>query len=224
MNNIVLVVAAHTDDEALGCGGTIARHVAEGDQVHAVFLADGVTSRIGSTSQDMDRRMAAANAAHKILGLRSVHCFSLPDNRLDSIPILDVVQKLEEVVRTITPNIVYTHHYGDLNVDHRVAHAAVLTACRPTPECTVKEIYAFEILSSTEWGGDEKKFMPQLYIDIEPYMETKMKAIGAYECELRDAPHSRSQENVKVLAIHRGFTSGVHYAEAFSIVRVIKKS
>lgn len=150
MNETILIVAAHTDDEALGCGGTIARHVADGDMAHAVFMADGVSSRPGAARDNLERRMAAAKQAHEILGLRRVEYLGLPDNRMDSLPLLDVVQALEAVVQAIAPQVIYTHHHGDLNIDHRSTHQAVMTACRPLSGSTIREIYSFEVLSSTE--------------------------------------------------------------------------
>ena len=145
MSKSVLVVAAHTDDEALGCGGTIAKHVAQGDAVYAVFLADGVTSRSNASEQELDERNSAAKQAHKTLGIKQSFMLGFPDNRMDVLPLLDIVQELERVVLELRPEVVYTHHLGDLNVDHRVTHNATLTACRPLPGSSVREIYSFEV-------------------------------------------------------------------------------
>lgn len=223
MSKTVLVVAAHADDEVLGCGGTVIRHVANGDVVHAVFLADGVTSRRDTDAENIRRRTEAAAVAHGLLGLRSARYLDFPDNRLDSLPLLDIVQKLEEAVQTLLPDTIYTHHYGDLNVDHRIAHDAVMTACRPVPGNTVKEILAFEIVSSTEWGrtGD-KPFVPQLYVDITDFLEVKIKALEAYRLEMRMPPHSRSVEHMRTLAAHRGNSVGVGAAEAFMVTRILR--
>lgn len=222
MSKTVLVVAAHTDDEALGCGGTIARHVAQGDSVYAVFLADGVTSRSGASAVEVEERHAAASKAHQILGIKQSYTFGFPDNRMDSIPLLDIVQKLENVLSEVRPQVVYTHHVGDLNVDHCVTHQAVLTACRPVPGSRVKEIYAFEVLSATEWNTPGvAPFIPNVFVGISEHLETKMKALAAYEIEMRQAPHSRSIENVRKLAEFRGNTVGLKSAEGFSLVRAL---
>lgn len=219
----ILVVAAHTDDEALGCGGTIAKHVADGDIVHAVFMADGVTSRSAVTQADLQCRLAAAEVAHAILGIREIHYLGLPDNRLDSLPLLDVVQPLEAILREVVPEVVYTHHHGDLNVDHRITHQAVMTACRPIPGSSVKEIYAFEVMSSTEWNTSmPAPFVPNYFVDISEFLETKLKALEAYRLEMREAPHSRSVEHLDHLAQHRGNSVGVDAAEGFVVVRAIR--
>lgn len=222
-NKTVLVVAAHSDDEALGCGGTLARHVAEGDSVHAIFLADGVSSRPKTGKKDLAVRMKAAQLAHKILGLQSIQYLGLPDNQLDSLPLLDIVQPLEKLIQLIAPQIIYTHHIGDLNIDHRITHQAVLTACRPLPDSLLKEIYAFEVVSSTEWNSSgQSPFLPTVFVDISNYLDCKMKALKAYGLEMRNAPHARSLENIQALAVHRGHSVGVSAAEAFMPIRILR--
>lgn len=222
MTNCVLVVAAHTDDEALGCGGTIARHVAEGDTVYAVFMADGVSSRAGSDQSDLTRRMQTAENARVILGIKENFYLGLPDNRMDSIPLIDVVQQLVRIIDKLKPSIVYTHHHGDLNVDHRITHRAVMTACRPQPGCSVCAIYAFEVMSSTEWATPTAEpFLPNYFVDISGYLNIKREAINAYDFEMRKAPHSRSMSHLTSLATHRGLTVGVLAAEAFVSIRVV---
>jgi LmbE family N-acetylglucosaminyl deacetylase len=218
----ILVVAAHADDEALGCGGTIAKHVAQGDTVYAVFLADGVTSRPGSNKCQQAARDSAAQRAHKILGIKKSFMLGFPDNRMDSVPLLDIVQKLEWVVSEVQPQVVYTHHCCDLNIDHQITHQAVLTACRPVPGSPIKEIYSFEILSSTEWNTSARIFFyPNLFVDISQHLEVKMKALAAYELEMRDPPHPRSVVNARRLAELRGSCVGVTAAEAMMVVRVV---
>jgi len=220
MSRTVLVVAAHTDDEALGCGGTIAKHVAQGDNVYAVFLADGVTSRPDASEQELSKRNAAATSAHKILGIKQSFMLGFPDNRMDTVPLLDIVQELERVVDDVQPQIVYTHHYGDLNIDHRTTHQAALTACRPVPGSSVREIYAFEVLSATEWNTPGvNSFSPNVFVDISDYIRTKMESLAAYKLEMRQEPHSRSLANVRRVAEFRGSSVGVEAAEAFCLVR-----
>lgn len=223
MSKTVLIVAAHTDDEVLGCGGTIARHVAEGDTVYAVFMADGVSSRTQADREDLANRNAAAEQAREILGIQENIYLGLPDNRLDSLPLIEVVQRLEPIIRKLQPDIIYTHHHGDLNVDHRITHQAVLTACRPMPGNSVQAIYAFEVMSSTEWASPfDEPFVPNHYVDISTQINTKMDALRAYQLEMRDAPHSRSLEHLVQLAHHRGHTVGLMAAEAFVSVRTIR--
>ncbi len=222
MTKKILVVAAHTDDEALGCGGTIAKHVAAGDIVYALFMTDGVASR-ATPEGEAERRGEAAAAAARILGLRESVQLAFPDNRMDSVALLDIVQAVEEVVRKLQPEIIYTHHAGDLNVDHRVTHEAVMTVCRPLPGSSVKEIYAFEVLSSTEWASPaQKPFLPNVYVDISAFVEVKRRALEAYADEMRAAPHSRNPAHVKSLGEHRGNTVGTTAAEAFEAIRIIK--
>jgi LmbE family N-acetylglucosaminyl deacetylase len=222
MSKIVLVVAAHADDEVLGCGGTIARHVAEGDVVHVVFMADGVGSRAGLESVEFQRRNDARDAAMGILGVMHWYALDFSDNRMDSVPLLEVVRAFEPIVQHVQPTRVYTHHHGDLNVDHRVTHQAVMTSCRPIPGNSVREIYAFEVMSSTEWATPSAEpFLPTLHIDISKYLELKIQALNAYVDEMRTAPHSRSIKHIEFLAKHRGFNVGLDAAEAFMVIRQI---
>ncbi len=222
MNKTVLVIAAHADDEALGCGGTIAKHVAQGDPVYAVFMADGVTSRSGSTEREQSARDEAAKQAQDILGIKKSFMLGFPDNRMDGIPLLDIVQKLEQVLDEVQPQVVYTHHYGDLNIDHRITHQATLTACRPVPGTSVQEIYAFEVLSATEWNTPGFcTFTPNVFVDITEHLETKVKALVCYRLELRDEPHTRSLDNVIRLAEIRGNFVGVGAAEAMMVIRCL---
>lgn len=223
MNKTVLVIAAHADDEALGCGGAIAKHTAAGDTVDVVFVADGVTARAGVGDDEILQRQQATENARKILGINSTVFLGLPDNRLDSLALLDIVQPIESIVGKLSPEIIYTHHCGDLNIDHRLVHQAVMTACRPLPGCPVREILAFEVMSSTEWSGAGLlPFTPNLFIDISQHLETKILALEAYALEMRTFPHSRSIEHLRCLARHRGNSMGVTAAEAFMAMRVIR--
>jgi LmbE family N-acetylglucosaminyl deacetylase len=222
MKNI-LIVAAHTDDEALGCGGTIARHVAEGDNVYAVFMADGVTSRGEGEQKKLAERESASEHARQILGTRENFYLGLPDNRLDSLPLIEVIRRLEPIIGMLQSDTIYTHHNGDLNVDHRITHQAVMTACRPMPGSTVREIYAFEVMSSTEWATPTAEpFLANHFVDITNYLDTKLRALQAYKVEMRDAPHSRSVDHLDHLARHRGHTVGLAAAEAFVTVRTLR--
>jgi LmbE family N-acetylglucosaminyl deacetylase len=223
MSKTVLVVAAHADDEALGCGGTMARHAAAGDRVHVVFVADGVTSRVDAGDGELALRQQASARACTILGVTSSTFLGLPDNQLDSIPLLDIVQPLEGICAKLAPEVVYTHHYGDLNVDHRVTHQAVMTTCRPLPGATVKEILTFEVISSTEWGSvGLAPFLPNLFVDIGEQLDIKLRALKAYGLEMRNPPHSRNLMHAQCLAQHHGYCLGVDAAEAFMVMRAIR--
>lgn len=222
MSKTILIVAAHADDEAIGCGGTIARHVAEGDEVHLLFMTDGVGSR-DVLADEVTERLSAAQQAAQILNVSSVTNLSFPDNSIDSVPLLDIVKEAEVIISKISPEIIYTHHIGDLNIDHQIAHKVVMTACRPQPGFCVSSIYAFEVLSSTEWQTPGlMPFIPNVFENITDYLSIKMQAVTAYDEEMREVPHSRSLKHIELLAQHRGHSVGVHAAEAFMLIREIK--
>lgn len=223
---VVLAVAAHPDDEILGCGGTLARHAAEGDTVHILIVAEGATSRDArrdphGREPELAALKAAASCAADAIGAEEPRMLGLPDNRLDGLPLLDVVKPIEAIVEAVKPAIVYTHHAGDLNVDHRIVHQAVVTACRPLPDSPVRAIYAFETVSSTEWQSGGDPFRPRRWVDIEPYLERKLLALDAYAAEMRPFPHARSREAVEALARIRGAAAGLKAAECFMVVREV---
>jgi len=225
--SVILVVAAHPDDEILGVGATIAKRVAQGDIAYALILGEGQSSR-------WDTRECADNAiindlhkntwqAAKKIGYTDVYFENLPDNRFDSVDLLDVIKKVEKYIQDVKPDVVYTHHAGDLNVDHRITFEAVITATRPIGEYSVKEIYAFETVSSTEWnfGQKEQGFHPNFFSDIEQYLEIKCEAMKEYKTELCEFPHPRSLEMLQVTAKKWGSTVGKREVEAFEIIRIV---
>lgn len=225
MNNSIAVIAAHPDDEVLGCGGTIAKFASEGSAVHVLVLADGESSRDDSAENAqpdriMDRKDMAVRAG-EILGVASIELLDLPDNRLDSLALLDVVKSIEKFIDTCHPSTILTHYSGDVNIDHRVVHDAVITACRPQPGFPVKELLFFEVPSSTEWRppASAQMFNPNWFVDISNEIDLKIKALEAYLGELRTFPHPRSTEAVQALAKWRGATVGVRAAEAFILGR-----
>ena len=224
----ILVVAAHPDDEVLGCGGTIAKHSANGDEVHILLIAEGITGR--DVVRDARKRRGelsllrkSAHQAKEILGASSLTIENFPDNRLDSIDRIEIVKKIENSLRVIEPEIVYSHHAGDLNIDHRVVHDAVAVACRPSPGAPIEAVLFFEIPSSTEWqlNGNSHCFCPNWFIDIDQTIESKLKAMECYRSELRPWPHPRSLEAIRRLASWRGATIGAESAEAFMLGRRI---
>lgn len=224
MAQSILILAAHPDDEVLGCGGTIAKLADEGAIVHVAFLADGVFSRGGEqTVQQLElaSRRAAAQKACEILGVKSVSFGDFPDNRMDTIPLLDITQAVETFIAKHQPEMVFTHHAGDVNIDHRRLHEAVVTACRPQQGHPVKTLLCFEVPSSTEWQlpGSAPAFKPNWFVDISATLMRKLTALEAYAEELRAWPHPRSLQGVEHLAHWRGATVGVDAAEAFVLGR-----
>ncbi len=223
----VLVIAAHPDDEVLGCGGTIARLSRE-REVRIVILGEGVSSRYGRREQvaeaELERLKQDASAAAAALGAKSVEFGGLPDNRFDELPLLEVVKRIEALLDELAPETIFTHHPGDLNVDHVVTFRAVLTATRPTGTRVVRDLYAFEVLSSTEWAFQriEPPFRPSVFIDISDFIETKVRAMETYASEARPAPHPRAPESLRALARARGFAAGCEYAEAFELIRSLR--
>lgn len=222
----VLIVAAHPDDEILGCGGTAARLVKEGCEVHTLILGEGVTSR--DAKRDRAKRekeikalKKQAREANKKVGISKVVLGDLPDNRFDTVPMLDIVKTVEGVKREFRPDVVYTHFWGDLNVDHRITYNAVLTACRPIKGETVKEIYSFEVPSSTDWNHPDE-FQPDTFVDITGTLDAKIKALKCYGTEIKDFPHPRSVEALRSSAKKRGSSAGIASAEAFKAVRVVR--
>jgi LmbE family N-acetylglucosaminyl deacetylase len=224
----VLVIAAHPDDEVLGCGGTAARLVQEGHEIHFAILGEGITSRHAQRS-DADAVQLAklhrrAEAAASRVGVKSVILDKLPDNRLDTVPLLEIVKIVEGLIDRIRPEAIYTHHGGDLNVDHGIIHRAVLTATRPVSGQLVREIYSFEIPSSTEWAFQrlEPCFRPNVFVDVTRTLEAKIAAMGCYESEARKFPHPRSPEALRAIAMRWGSVCGCGAAEAFELVRSVR--
>jgi LmbE family N-acetylglucosaminyl deacetylase len=219
----VLVVVAHPDDDVLGAGGTMARHARAGSKVHILFLADGVSAR-GGDKLAAERRAKAARNAAACLGALEPAFLGLPDNRLDSLDLLDITQAIEGIISKVGPSIVYTHHAGDLNIDHAICHRAVVTACRPLPGSKLRAIYAMEVPSSTEWAEptESNAFQPARFVDISAVQDLKRRALEAYAEEMRPYPHPRSFEAVEALGKWRGASAGLHIAEAFMVLREIE--
>ena len=159
--------------------------------------------------------------ANRILSVNEVKFGNFPDNRFDSVPLLDIVKVIEKVKNELKPDIVFTHYKNDLNIDHQITYKAVLTATRPMKGECVKEIYSFEVLSSTEWNYP-LSFSPDVFFDISDHMEYKKMAMQIYKSELNDYPHPRSLEGIEISAKNWGLKVGYKYAEAFKTVRVLK--
>ncbi|MDG4717678.1 MULTISPECIES: PIG-L deacetylase family protein [Thalassospira] len=212
----VLVVAAHPDDDILGCGGTIARHCDNGDEVQVVFMTDGVSARGIDRKAVADRWKACENAL-SVLGVGLYHRLSFPDNEMDSVSLLSIVKKIENIASDVAPDIVYSHFMGDLNIDHMLTARAVFTTFRPQPGSSVRTLLSFEVPSSTGWLKND--FCPNYYVDISDQIERKVSALLSYNMELRDEPHARSLSAIKNLAKYRGSSVGKKFAEAFMLER-----
>jgi len=218
----ILVIAAHADDEALGCGGTLAKHASNGDRIRLLFMTDGEGAR-GNNVADAPRRKSACEAAAEIMGAEPPVFFDFADNAMDSVPRIEVVRAIEAELKQFTPEIVYTHHAHDLNIDHSITHEAAMTALRPQPHAPRPTILAFEVMSSTEWRAPSvaSAFIPNWHVDISAFLETKKAALSAYRDEMRPWPHSRSIAALEHLARWRGSCMGMEAAEAFSLIRKI---
>ncbi len=222
MNNKILVVAAHPDDEVLGCGGALLKHKNNKDKIDIIILSDGESSRSEKHLKlKIEIRKQNAVKVSKMIGCRNLFFYDYPDNQMDKVPLLDIVKVIESKINSLKPNIIYTHFPNDLNIDHQIASKAVITASRPITKNNVEQIIFFETPSSTEWSNS--KFRPNLFINIEKNIEKKMKLLKIYKDEMRNAPHPRSLKNIKNLAMVRGSQSGFHFAEAFEIYRKILK-
>ncbi len=217
----VLVISAHPDDETLGVGGTITRHVRDGDDVTVMIVTDGVTARHDVTGPQRD----AVRKACAVLGVEDVRLAGLPDQRLDGGPLLEVIKPIHELVKELEPEVVYTHHRGDANQDHRTIFAATMVAVSPIVGNPVRRVYCYEVSSSTEWAPPmpEWSFQPNHFVDISQTLETKLEAFEAYrethQTEVKRYPHPRSPEAVRVYAQQRGISVGMESAEAFMLIR-----
>jgi LmbE family N-acetylglucosaminyl deacetylase len=220
----ILVIAAHPDDEVLGCGGTIARLADEGHEVQILILGEGATSRDDGSATEVEQLRADARRAAQILGAVNVRFASLPDNRFDSVALLDVIKQIEAVIEEFQPEVVYTQHGGDLNVDHQITFRAVMTAVRPMQGSCVRALFAYEVASSTEWAFQkfEPVFRPSRFVDITATLEKKIEAMAAYEAESRPAPHPRAPEVLRAMAVVRGSAAGLKAAEAFEVIWQIR--
>ncbi len=220
----VLVVAAHPDDEVLGCGGTIARLSGEGVAVHVAILGEGLTSRGDAGTASLRTLRQHARQAASMLGVRDVDFGGFPDNQFDSCDLLSIVKHVENLIERIRPATIFTHHASDMNIDHSLTHRSVLTATRPLPGNPIPRVYAFEVPSSTEWsfcrGGGT--FAPNSFVEIDGFLQVKLRAMECYLTETREAPHPRSAQVLEAISRRWGSVCGVTYAEAFELVRELR--
>lgn len=224
----VLIIAAHPDDEVLGCGGTIKKLSLEGHEIHVAILGEGITSRYAQRNQAdqsvIKKLKARSRKVAQLLGASDMSTYNLPDNRFDTVALLDIVKMIEKILERTSPQVIFTQHGGDLNVDHRRVYTATLTATRPTAGAPVKTVYSYEVPSSTEWAFQkfEPVFKPNVFVDITNTLEIKLKAMQMYESEMREFPHPRSSEALRTTARRWGSVVGLEAAEAFELVWEIR--
>lgn len=224
----ILIVMAHPDDEILGCGGIISKMTREGEEAYSFILGEGITSRYDQRDEadkkEMEQLHQRTINAAKVVGISRTFWQDLPDNMFDTVPLLKIVKSVESKIQELQPEIIFTHHSGDLNVDHAIVSRAVLTATRPVKHSPVKDIYACEIPSSTDWSFQtlEPVWRPNVFFDISQTLETKLLALKEYETEMRPQPHPRSYQNVSIIAQRWGSLIGTPAAEAFQLIRAIR--
>jgi len=217
----VLVIAPHSDDEVLGCGGTIVKHVSRGDEVYLCIVTK--TYPPEWPEDEIKRRKEEVLRVNEILSIIKTHFLDLPTAKLDTIPQKELGDSITRIVDELKPDVVYIPHRGDVNKDHRLIFDAAVVATRPKPDSTIRKLLSYETLSETEWTAPfvENVFIPNLYVDISETLEIKLKAMSQYKLELREFPHPRSLEAISALAQIRGASIGVRAAEAFMVVREI---
>lgn len=229
-NKRILLVVAHPDDELLGCGATMYRliHV-HNCTIKVVILGEGITSRseqrdVEKWKKELELHRANIKKAQSSIGYQDISIHDFPDNRFDSVALLDIVKIIEKEKAAFSPEVIFTHHGGDVNIDHQRTFEAVITACRPMENERVQAIITFETFSGTEWraSSDPKHFIPNLFVVIdEKGLQAKIKGMESYEFERRAYPHPRSPEALKIAAQRWGIAIGRQYAEAFCVIRMI---
>jgi LmbE family N-acetylglucosaminyl deacetylase len=226
MSKTILIVAAHPDDEVLGCFGTVARLIKEGYEAYTLILGEGKTSR--DEKRDIEEKLNEISLlndeiklANEIIGIKKVFVESFPDNRFDGVDLLDIIKVVSKVKEEVQPDIIFTHYEHDLNIDHQTTYKAVITSTRPMEDECVKEIYSFEILSSTEWNYP-LSFSPDTFFDISTTINKKIEAMKEYTSELCFYPHPRSLEGIELNAKYQGMRVGKKYVEAFKSIRILR--
>ena len=223
MNKTILIVAAHPDDEVLGCFATVSKLIMQGYEAYTLILSGGKTSRDNFDKQEIDVLKQEMFEANNYIGIKKVFQADFPDNSFDSVPLLNIVKEIEKIKRQVSPGVIFTHHSGDMNIDHQITHRAVLTATRPMVGECIRSIYSMEIPSSTEWNSFTKDtiFVPDVFVDVTDTIEKKVKAMSIYKSELKEYPHPRSLTFIKELAKSNGVKVGLKFSENFKLIRQI---
>jgi LmbE family N-acetylglucosaminyl deacetylase len=229
-NKKIMIVVAHPDDELLGLGATMNKLINEYNiSTHVIILGEGITSRadnrdVEQWKSELEIHRNNIKSAQAAIGYHSVSIYDFADNRFDTVALLDIIKVIEKEKASFKPDVIFTHHGGDVNVDHQRTFEAVMTACRPMEHEQVKTIITFETASGTEWRAstDPRHFIPNLFFSVsEIDIEAKIKGMESYEFEKRTYPHPRSPEALKIQAQRWGVAVGCNYAEAFCLVRHI---
>ena len=217
MSKNILVLAAHPDDETIGCGATISKLSSEGNNVHLMTFTDGVDSRDEKGAENRNNKLGEIS---EILGINSFNHADFPDNKMDVIPLLDLCKYIEHNT-PFNPDLIFTHHPNCLNVDHRLVYQATMTAFRPQSGKEQK-ILSYYVPSSTDYNP-MSNFRGNVYYDVSDYIYDKMKALKVYDVEMREHPHSRSYENLLNLTKVWGAEVGLQHAEKFELMRDLVK-
>ena len=218
----VLIIAPHPDDEVLGCGGTIAKHVAFGNEVYVCVVTKGAEPLF--SEEQVEKVRGECRKANNILGVKGIEFLDFPAAMLEEVPRYKLNDALSNIIQNIKPNEVYIPHRGDMQLDHKLIVDAAMVALRPKYEHVVNRIYSYETPSETGWDvpNEENAFIPNVYNDISRHIETKLEALECYQTQMGHYPNARSVEAEKALAMYRGSTVHTEYAEAFELIREIK--
>lgn len=229
LNKKILVIAAHPDDEILGCGGTIAKYIKQGAKVKTIILTKGISSRyekITNKVKNIQSKLRKSSMlANRAIGVKEISYYDLSDNEFDNKSLLSLVKILEKEIKKFKPNKIFTHFINDLNIDHQYIAKAVITAARPEYKSSVSEIIFFEVNSSTDYqiNSNGMQFEPNFFVDISKTLKNKKNALNLYKSEMKKYPHSRSVKAIIDKNITTGNSFGLLACEAFQIVRKIEK-
>jgi LmbE family N-acetylglucosaminyl deacetylase len=223
MNKKILIIVAHPDDEVLGCFATVAKMIKNGYEAYTLILGKGQAARGKVDENAADILQHEMFEANSFIGVKRVFSCDFPDNMFDSVPMLKIVKEIENVKMEIKPDIIFTHHFGDINIDHQITYKAVLTATRPMRGESVKTIYSMFVPSSSEWNAysRETAFVPNVFVDVTDTIDLKIQALEKYRSELREYPHPRSLKYIEDLSRLNGAMAGIENSENFVLVREI---
>lgn len=224
--NKVLIIAPHCDDEVLGCGGVMAKYKNENTSVFVAIVTNGFIGAPEIFKKEGTRKVRIETLeAHKILGVQETYFLDFPALKLDSIPAYKLSNKLENIIRSLSINHIYIPHRGDIHKDHKITFEASLVAARPINDNPVRKIFAYETLSETEWAANyaDDAFIPNIFVNIEQFVEKKIEAFKKYTTQSKQYPHPRSIESIEYLSRVRGATVGYKHAESFMLIRDIRE-
>jgi|SRR3989344_4296501 len=217
----ILVIAPHPDDEVLGCGGTIKKHSNSGDEVYLCVVTKPYTP--DWSEEYISQKPKEAKKSSEILGIKEIFFLDQPTVKLDTVGQKKLNDLISEIIRKVEPEVLYIPFFGDINKDHRLVSEACLVAVRPRPSSFIKKVLAYEVRSETDWGrGVFEPFIPNVFVDVSDAIDEKIKAMSCYKTQLKEWPHPRSLEGIKIFSKARGMEAGLEYAEAFMLLRQVK--